>query len=84
MSENIWCVLIDTDVFIFLFWQVIPWLEWKELEKPNDQSINTFFFNSEYCWGKTNDPANTSNIADLIIKSIYGCYSEMEVRQALN
>lgn len=57
----------------FSFWQVMAWLECKELETPDDQSVNTFLFNSECCWGKPNDPSNISNIADIIIKVVYGC-----------
>lgn len=51
----------------------MAWLEWKELEKPDDQSVNTFLFNFECCWGKLNDPSNISNIADIIIKVVDGC-----------
>jgi hypothetical protein len=56
-----------------------------ELEKHNYENVNSvFYFNYEYSSHKTNHPSNISNTSDVIIKTSYGCYSAMEMRQALN
>lgn len=55
-------------IFHFSFWQVMAWLEWKELKKPDDQSVNTFFLNSECSRGKPNIPSNIQILLTLSLK----------------